>query len=63
MGERGQGKTRQVGTMKARTAVIPFFRGTAVGDMFFSLAFFGTPGFLMALSGWMHKSGDHTTAA
>jgi hypothetical protein len=49
--------------MKARTAVIPFFRGTAVGDMFFSLAFFGTPGFLMALSGWMHKSGDHTTAA
>ena len=25
--------------MKARTAVIPFFRGTAVGDMFFSLAF------------------------
>jgi hypothetical protein len=33
-------------------------------DLFFSLAFFGTPVFLMALSRWVNSSSsDHTLAA
>jgi len=33
-------------------------------DLFFSVAMFGTPVFLQALAGWMHKSsGDHQAAA
>jgi hypothetical protein len=51
------------GLMVCFTAGIPFYRNTAVSDLFFSLAMFGTPVFLHALSGWMHKSGDHTAAA
>ena len=51
------------GVMMSYAAGIPFFRGTVESDMFFSIAFFGTPVFLHALSGWMHKSGDHTAAA
>jgi hypothetical protein len=51
------------GVMMSYAAGIPFFRGTVESDVFFSIAFFGTPVFLHALSGWMHKSGDHTAAA
>jgi hypothetical protein len=51
------------GLMMSYVAGLPFFRGTVESDLFFSVAFFGTPVFLHALSGWMHKSGDHTAAA
>jgi hypothetical protein len=51
------------GLMVCLTAGIPFYRNTAVSDLFFSLAMFGTPVFLHALSGWLNKSGDHTAAA
>jgi hypothetical protein len=52
------------GLMMAYAAGIPFFRGTAESDLFFSIAFFGTPVFLHALSGWMRRStGDHIAAA
>jgi hypothetical protein len=52
------------GLMMSYAAGLPFFRGTVESDLFFSIAFFGTPVFLMALSRWMHKSaGDHIAAA
>ncbi|MGA2376408.1 MAG: DUF6580 family putative transport protein [Candidatus Sulfotelmatobacter sp.] len=52
------------GVMMSYAAGLPFFRGTVESDLFFSVAFFGTPVFLHALSGWMHKtSGDHIAAA
>jgi len=51
------------GLMMSYTAGIPFFRGTAESDLFFSLAMFGTPVLLHSLAGWLHKSGDHPAAA
>jgi hypothetical protein len=52
------------GLMMSYAAGLPFFRGTVESDLFFSIAMFGTPVFLLALSRWMHKSaGDHTAAA
>ena len=52
------------GLMMSYAAGLPFFRGTVESDLFFSIAFFGMPVFLMALSRWMHKSaGDHIAAA
>jgi len=52
------------GLMMSYVAGIPFFRGTVESDLFFSIAMFGTPVFLQALAGWMHKSsGDHIAAA
>ena len=52
------------GVMMSYAAGLPFFRGTVESDLFFSVAMFGTPVFLHALSGWMHKSsGDHIAAA
>jgi len=52
------------GLMMSYTAGIPFLRGTVESDLFFSIAFFGTPVFLHALSGWMHRSAnDHIAAA
>jgi len=52
------------GLMMSYVAGLPFFRGTVESDLFFSIAFFGTPVFLVALSRWMHKStGDHIAAA
>jgi hypothetical protein len=51
------------GVMMSYAAGIPFFRGTVESDVFFSIAFFGTPVFLHAISGWMHKASDHTAAA
>lgn len=52
------------GLMMSYAAGLPFFRGTVESDLFFSIAFFSTPVFLMALSRWAHKSaGDHIAAA
>ncbi len=51
------------GLMMSYTAGIPFFRGTLESDLFFSLAMFGTPVLLHALSGWMHRAGDDVAAA
>lgn len=51
------------GLLMSYTAGIPFYRNTAVSDLFFSFAMFGTPVLLHSLAGWMHKSGDHPAAA
>jgi hypothetical protein len=51
------------GLMMSYAAGIPFFRGTVESDLFFSIAMFGTPVFLHALSGWFHRTGDHIAAA
>jgi len=51
------------GLMMSYAAGVPFFRGTAESDLFFSLAMFGTPVLLHALAGWLRRSGDHTAAA
>ena len=52
------------GVMMSYGAGLPFFRGTVESDLFFSIAFFGTPVFLAALSRWAQKtSGDHIAAA
>lgn len=52
------------GLMLSYAAGLPFFRGTLESDLFFSIAFFGTPVFLMALSRWTREStGDHAAAA
>jgi hypothetical protein len=51
------------GLMMSYTAGVPFFRPTAESDLFFSLAMFGTPLALRALSGLFDKSGDHPAAA
>src|SRR5579872_1790985 len=48
------------GLIMSYTAAIPFFRGTLESDLFFSIAMFGTPIILQALSQWMGKAGDHT---
>jgi len=51
------------GLMACYTAAIPFFRGTVASDLFFSLAMFGTPVLLQALSGLFHKPGGRIAAA
>jgi hypothetical protein len=51
------------GLMMSYTAGLPFFRGTVESDLFFSIAMFGTPVFLHALSGWFQKPGDNHIAA
>jgi hypothetical protein len=51
------------GLMMSYAAGVPFFRGTVESDLFFSIAFFGTPVFLSALSRWIGKSSDHIAAA
>jgi hypothetical protein len=50
------------GLMMSYAAGVPFFRGTAESDLFFSLAFFGVPMLANALER-MRQSGDHTAAA
>jgi hypothetical protein len=51
------------GLAMSYVAGLPFFRGTLESDLFFSVAFFGTPVFLNALSGWFSKSaGAHAAA-
>lgn len=51
------------GLIACYVAGIPFFRGTLESDLFFSLAFFGTPVLVQALVGKMQRSDDHTAAA
>ena len=51
------------GLMMSYTAAIPFFRGTAASDLFFSLAMFGSPVVVHAISERMHGAGDPTAAA
>jgi hypothetical protein len=51
------------GLMMSYTAGIPFFRGTIESDLFFSLAMFGTPVLLQALSAWRNKTGGGRIAA
>ena len=48
------------GLMTCYTAAIPFFRGTVESDLFFSVAMFGLPVLLQALSEWMHRTGNPT---
>jgi hypothetical protein len=51
------------GLTMSYVAGLPFFRGTVESDLFFSIAMFGTPVLLHALSGFMHRSGDDHIAA
>jgi hypothetical protein len=52
------------GLMMSYAAGLPFFRGTVESDLFFSIAMFGTPVFLAALSRLMHRNAaDHIAAA
>ena len=51
------------GLMMSYTAGIPFFRGTLESDLFFSLAFFGTPALAHVVSGWLDRSGNSAAAA
>jgi hypothetical protein len=51
------------GLMACYAAGLPFFRGTAVGDLFFSLAMFAIPVLLNALAEKRQRSGNHTAAA
>ncbi len=51
------------GLTMSYVAGLPFFRGTVESDLFFSIAMFGTPVLLHALSGCMHRSTDDHIAA
>jgi hypothetical protein len=48
------------GLIACYEAAIPFFRGTAVSDLFFSLAMFSVPALQQAIAGRLRSSGDHT---
>jgi hypothetical protein len=45
------------GLIACYEAAIPFFRGTAASDMFFSLAMFGIPALVQVMAG--RSAGDH----
>jgi hypothetical protein len=51
------------GLMMSYAAGLPFFRGTVESDLFFSIAMFGTPVFVLALSRWAHKTTGSDIAA
>lgn len=51
------------GLMESYVAGLPFFRGTAASDLFFSLAFFGLPALGHILSERMRAASDPTAAA
>jgi hypothetical protein len=51
------------GLMTSYVAGLPFFRGTLESDVFFSIAMFGAPVFLHAISGWLGRSTDDHIAA
>jgi hypothetical protein len=51
------------GLVTCYTAAIPFFRGTVESDLFFSVAFFGTPVLARALAAKLHGVGNDTAAA
>ncbi len=50
------------GLISCYELAIPFFRGTAASDMFFSLAMFGIPALQQALAGRWRDAGDRTAA-
>jgi len=50
------------GLITSYQAAIPFFRGTALSDQFFSLLMFGVPALQQALSGHMRSAGSNTIA-
>ena len=51
------------GLIACYEAAIPFFRGTAVSDLFFSLAMFGIPALQHALAGRTATAPNDTSAA
>jgi len=51
------------GLIACYTAAIPFFRGTAISDLFFSLAMFGVPALQQVIAARMHGAGDRPAAA
>jgi hypothetical protein len=51
------------GLIACYQAAIPFFRGTALGDLFFSLAMFGVPVLQPALSAHMRSAGAGNNTA
>ena len=51
------------GLMESYVAALPFFRGTATGDLLFSLAFFAVPLLVHEVSERMHRADDHIAAA
>ena len=58
------GETQTVaGLIAGYQAAIPFFRGTALSDLFFSLAMFSVPALQAALSGRMRNAGSNAAAA
>jgi hypothetical protein len=51
------------GLVMCYEAAIPFFRGTAASDLFFSVAMFGIPALQQALSERLRRAGNHPAAA
>jgi hypothetical protein len=51
------------GLMMSYAAGLPFFRGTVESDLFFSVAMFGAPVFVHALSGWLRRSAHDAVAS
>lgn len=51
------------GLLTCYGAGIPFFRHAVAGDLLFTAAMFAVPVLVHAVSGWRHKSPDHTAAA
>jgi hypothetical protein len=51
------------GLMTCFAAGIPFYRNTAISDLFFSVAMFQVPVVFRAVSERMNRPGDHTAAA
>src|SRR6202007_2569793 len=50
------------GLIASYDAAIPFFRGTAVSDLFFSLAMFSVPALQQALADRMRSAGNNAAA-
>ena len=48
------------GLIACYEAAIPFFRGTALSDLFFSLAMFSVPALQQAFATRLRSAGDHT---
>src|SRR5246127_4311178 len=48
------------GLIASYDAAIPFFRGTAVSDLFFSLAMFSVPALQQAITGRLRSAADRT---
>ena len=50
------------GLIACYEAAIPFFRGTAISDLFFSLAMFSVPALQQAFAARLRSADDHTAA-